>query len=413
MGSSRPGSRAEGALARALSRADRGRRWRAFGLAAPLLLFLLFTFVAPIGLMLFRSVDDPEVAAVLPETVAALAQWDGRAAPDEPVYAALAVDLARAHREQTVAIAGKRLGDELTGFRGVLGQSAREMATRPGGPYKPRFAAIDPRWVDRETWVVLRRASGPLTLSHLLAALDRRRDVEGRITPISADQAIYVDALGRTFWVALQVTALCLVLGYPVAFLLASLSRRRANALLILVLLPFWTSILVRTTAWIVLLQTEGVVNDVAVWTGLWTDRAQLIFNRTGVLTAMTHVLLPFMVLPLYSVMKGIPPAYVRAARSLGAGPFTAFRRVYLPQTYPGIAAGGLLVFILAIGYYITPALVGGPRDQLTSYFVALHTDQTLNWGLASALGAILLVVTLGLYLVFTRVTSVDRLRLG
>ena len=158
---------------------------------------------------------------------------------------------------------------------------------------------------------------------------------------------------------------------------------------MIMVLLPFWTSRLVRTTSWIVLLQTEGVLNDIAVWVGVISDdnRLQMIYNMTGTVVAMVHILLPFMVLPLFSVMKTISPSYVRAAKSLGATPSRAFWTVYFPQTVPGIGAGSLLVFILSIGYYITPALVGGRTGQLISNFIAYHMQSSLNWGLAAALG--------------------------
>ena len=178
-------------------------------------------------------------------------------------------------------------------------------------------------------------------------------------------------------------------------------------------LLPFWTSLLVRTGAWVVLLQREGVVNDVLIALGLISEPLQLVYNRFGVYVAMTHILLPFMVLPLYSVMRGIPPQYMRAAASLGARPLRAFLRVYLPQTVPGIGAGCLLVFILAIGYYITPALIGGINDQMVSYFVAFFTNQTVNWGMASALGTVLLIVTLLLFALYARLVGIDRLRLN
>jgi len=201
------------------------------------------------------------------------------------------------------------------------------------------------------------------------------------------------------------------VLAYPVAYLLATVPARIGNLLMILVLLPFWTSVLVRTTAWMVLLQREGIVNGILRRAGIISDPLQLIHNRTGVYIAMTYVLLPFMVLPLYGVMKGVSPLAVRAALSLGASPFAAFRRVYLPQTLPGITAGCLLVFILAIGYYITPALVGGADDQLISYFIAFYTNQTLNWGMAAALGLVLLAVTLILYGVYTKLAGTSGLK--
>ncbi len=362
--------------------------------------------------MLHRSVADPEARAVLPRTTAALQTWDARALPDEAAFAALAADLKDAKEQRTTGEVGRRLNFEVSGFRSLVSRTARRVR-RGSAPWKPWMKTIDARWHDIAYWRVIQRASGPYTATYLLAALDRTYDAAGEVTPVPAERAIYVDIFWRTFVVAFQVTLLCLLLGYPVAYVLAAQPPARANLLMVLVLLPFWTSLLVRTTAWIVLLQTNGVLNDFALWAGLIDERVQLVFNRFGVLVAMTHILLPFMVLPLYSVMRGISPSYVRAARSLGARPWTAFRRVYLPQTMPGIGAGVLLVFILAIGYYITPALVGGPRDQLISYFVAQHTNETLNWGLASALGAMLLALTLALYLVFQRAIGVDRLRMG
>ena len=203
------------------------------------------------------------------------------------------------------------------------------------------------------------------------------------------------------------------MLGYPVAYLLATLPVRTGNLLLILVLLPFWTSLLVRTTAWVVLLQTHGVINDTLSWLHLINRPLRLIYDRGGTVMAMTHIQLPFTLLPIYSVMKTISPTYLRAARSLGAGPFHAFWRVYFPQTLPGVGAGCLLTFILSLGYYITPALVGGPLDQMVGYFVALYTNQELNWGMASALGTVLLAVTLALYVVYNRLVGIDKMRLG
>ena len=214
---------------------------------------------------------------------------------------------------------------------------------------------------------------------------------------------------------SLLITGLCLILAYPISYLLSTLPVRQSNVLMIMVLLPFWTSLLVRTSAWIALLQQEGVVNDLLVWIGVLAEdgRLAMIHNRTGTIVAMVHVLLPFMVLPLYSVMKTIPPNYMRAARSLGANPFTAFVRVYLPNTVPGIGAGVILVFIISIGYYITPALVGGQSGTLISNFIAYHLQGSLNWGLAAALGTILLVTVLMLYLLYDKVVGIDNMKLG
>ncbi|MGQ9365002.1 ABC transporter permease [Azospirillum sp. ST 5-10] len=387
-----------------LRRAERMRRTKALALVVPLLLFLLFTFLVPIAGMLWRSVDDWEVAEVLPRTAVALAAWDGRGLPEEEAYAALAADLKEAYEARTVAVAAKRLNYAQPGFRTLLMGTARRIKTLPEpGQAKAALLDADPAWGERGTWAAIRGARGPLTDFYLLAALDLRRDADGAVVAAPAEQSIYRDVFARTFGIGLGVTALCLLLGFPVAYLLATLPARTSNLLMIFVLLPFWTSLLVRTCAWIVLLQGQGVVNDALRWAGLIDEPLRLIYNRTGVLIAMTHVLLPFMILPLYSVMKAIPPAYLRAAASLGAPPAVAFVRVYLPQTVPGIGAGCLLVFILAIGYYITPALVGGAGDQMISYFIAFYTTDTVNWGLASALGAVLLLATLLLAVVYGR----------
>jgi putative spermidine/putrescine transport system permease protein len=410
------GAGSAAALRRQLARAERRRRIRAFGLVAPLLLFLLVTFALPIAKMLWRSVQDPEVGAILPETTAALRGWDGRDLPGDAAYAALAADLARAREAGNLATAAQRLNYDIPGFRSLLFTTARrlggaDMAGAP--PTRESFARIDRRWNDRAIWAAIKRASGPLTDFYLLAAVDRHRDADRAMVRVRSDQAIYVDVLVRTFVIGAAVTALCLALGFPVAHLLATLPPKIGNPLMILVLLPFWTSLLVRTAAWVVLLQEQGLVNNALAALGVIDHPLRLIYNRTGVFIAMTHVLLPFMILPLYSVMRGIPPVYMRAAASLGARPAEAFLRVYLPQTLPGVGAGCLLVFILAIGYYITPALVGGPADQMISYFVAFYTTDTANWGLAAALGVVLLSATLVLYALYNRLVGIERLRLG
>jgi putative spermidine/putrescine transport system permease protein len=394
-------------LKRRLRRAERTRQVKALALVLPLLVFLLFTFAGPIAGMLWRAVDDREVRQVLPQTVAALANWDGKDLPDEKAYAALASDILAARTSGTIAIAAKRLNYALNGFRTILTSTARNLKAAPEpGTARETLGKINPAWRERTTWTTIKDASGPVTGFYLLAALDLTRNVDGAIVATSPDQAIYRDVFARTFLISLGVTALCLILGFPVAYLLATLPPGRSNLLMIFVLLPFWTSLLVRTCAWIVLLQSKGVVNDSLHWLGIIDEPLRLIYNRFGVCVAMTHVLLPFMILPLYSSMKAISPAYMRAAASLGAPPLTAFLRIYLPQTLPGIGAGSLLVFILALGYYITPALVGGAADQMISYFIALYTTETANWGLASALGAVLLLATILLALVYGKLVQ-------
>ncbi len=398
-----------------LSEANRRRRLRAMGLVLPLFLFILVTFIIPIGDMLFRSVDNPRISSLLPETVAALEQWDGKKLPDEAAFEALAKELKLRREDRNLGKAATRLNYERGGMRSLLTKSARKASKLMNGPYKEAMIKIDKRWGERETWAVIKLIGKRYTLVHYLAGVDRRFDADGNVVMQPEVRRIYITIWVRTLWLSLLVTVFCLMLGYPVAYLLATLPLKTSNLLMILVLLPFWTSLLVRTTTWIVLLQGNGVINDILVWLRIISDegRIRMIYNMTGTLIAMTQILMPFMILCLYSVMKTISPSATRAARSLGATAFTAFVRIYLPQTAPGIGAGSLLVFILAIGYYITPALVGGSSGQMISNFIAYHMKSSLNWGLAGALGAILLALILVLYWLYDRLVGIDKMKLG
>ncbi len=404
-------------LKRKLRQTQQQMKRRAFSLVMPLLAFILITFVWPIGLMVYRSVDNPVVSEYMPNAARALQSWDGSdgGLPPEEVFAVVARDLVRARDDKTVGRVATRLNYELPGSRSLITSSARKLSRVEAGPWREAMIEIDRDWGKRETWLAFQRVSARFTPDFYLAALDMTYDENSNITAQSEDRRIYVTLFLRTFWVSLLITSICAVLAYPISYLMATQPLRISNLLLILVLLPFWTSLLVRTTSWIVLLQTEGVLNDIMVALGLIGDenRIQMIYNMTGTIVAMVHILLPFMVLPLYSVMKTISPSYLRAAQSLGATPGRAFWKIYFPLTRPGIAAGSLLVFILAIGYYITPALVGGRTGQLISNFIAFHMQKSLNWGLAAALGGILLAGVLALYVLFNRLVGVDKLKFG
>jgi putative spermidine/putrescine transport system permease protein len=273
---------------------------------------------------------------------------------------------------------------------------------------------IDEDWGNPEVWATIQTFSGPFTAGYFLNAVDMQETPDG-VAMQPDDQRIYGLLFKRTMFMSLTITFCCIALGYPVAYLLATLPMRSANLLMILVLLPFWTSLLVRTSAWKVMLQQQGVINDVLVWLGLVGDGSRLVMinNQFGTIVAMTHILLPFMILPMYSVMSTIPPSYVRAAKSLGATNWTAFWRVYFPQSVPGIGAGSILVFILAIGYYITPEIVGGTTGTFISNRIAYHISSSLNWGLAAALGTILLGVVLILYWAYDRIVGIDNVKLG
>ncbi|MCY4258652.1 MAG: ABC transporter permease subunit [Rhodobacteraceae bacterium] len=517
-----------------LRRALRAQKLRAMLLIAPLLIFIVLTFLAPIADMLFRSVENRIVSETLPRTVVTLERdWETLdTSPPETVYAALAFDFSEAVERRAHTRLATRLNYEATGFASLFRKSGREIdkigepqaeflinvdaawkdpatwislladpswaqqaydragedvpafrladrvaenlpetasayesfartitnvdAANPAevapwssvylalsrdlaiaeslsGPEAARleaardalatadlpsaaeqFAEIDDDWADPELWEVIKTFSSHYTAGYYLNAVDLKLSLGG-IETQPAGKRVYLLLFQRTAFMSIVITISCILLGYPIAYLLAHLPLRLSNLLLILVLLPFWTSLLVRTSSWKVLLQQEGVINDILVWIGLVADDARLtmINNQFGTIVAMTHILLPFMILPLFSVMKTIPPSITRAARSLGANSWTAFWRVYFPQSMPGIGAGCILVFILAIGYYITPELVGGRTGTFISNRIAYHISQSLNWSLAAALSTILLALVLALYNLYDRIVGIDKVKLG
>ena len=526
-------------LKASLNRALRRQKMRALLLIAPLLLFVLVTFIAPIADMLFRSIENQIVSETLPRTTAEIADWDADAGeiPSPEVFNALFKDMFIATERKAHTRLGSRLNYELTGVSSLFRKSGRSVddmgevyqdqfedlnafwedaenwnpimgsaswlqaqnawdkdagAAQPAfelnsgieallpetaavfqefasfvqleednlatedpwavvyaalyedlangadvasysGPgsaelqeaagavasfetvdFSAAFAEVDEDWHNIDVWETIQIYSPQFTSGYFLNAVDMKKSPDGpEMRP--ENQRLHIMLFGRTMFMSMVITFSCILLGYPVAWILANLPARTANLLMILVLLPFWTSLLVRTSAWKVMLQQQGVVNDTLVWLGVVADdsRLALINNQTGTIIAMTHILLPFMILPLYSVMKTIPPSYLRAAKSLGATNWTAFWRVYFPQSVPGIGAGSILVFILSIGYYITPEIVGGTTGTFISNRIAYHISSSLNWGLAAALGAILLAVVLGLYWAYDKVVGIDNVKLG
>lgn len=520
-------------LKRSLNRALRAQKLRALMLIAPLLIFILVAFIAPIVDMLFRSVENQITSETLPRTVVALERWNPEELPDDATYAALAYDFLEATERRNHTRLGSRLNYETTGMSSLFRQSGRGVDDI-GEDYAEQFIALNPAWEDAAVWASLMGApdwvedatgadgrglpfrlsvaametlpetadayrsfartvqqedddnptaeepwntvymalyrdlsaldvagydgpmaemlieadaavagfegmtpreqwievnddwgdvnvwatieafSDPYTAGYFLTSIDLQLTPQG-IEAQPEEQRIYLLLFWRTIFMSGTITLMCVLLGYPIAYLLSNLPSKSSNLLLILVLLPFWTSLLVRTSAWKVLLQQQGVINDILVWIGIVADdnRLALINNQVGTIIAMTHILLPFMILPLFSVMKTIQPTYVRAAKSLGATNFTAFRRVYFPQSIPGIGAGCILVFILSIGYYITPELVGGRTGTFISNRIAYHISSSLNWGLAAALGSILLALVLALYWVYDRIVGIDNVKLG
>lgn len=387
---------------------------RAFGLVCPLLALIISAFVLPILFMLSAAVYDDSYSSLMPESTTAMQEWDGESPITEAMAAAMVSDLIRARENKDIGKVANRVNREYSGATSLFKSTSRS-AKKFEPPYLEALLAKDKDWNDMELWQGIKIASNTYTLGYIANAIDMRAKATGGFEPQDELRQIHITLFIRTIEISFIVTVACLLLGYPVAYLMANLPLRTSNLLLILVLMPFWTSLLVRTTAWIAMLQGQGVMNDLFVAFGVASDedRFSLIYNKTGTLIAMTHIMLPFMIMPLYSVMKTISPAYVRAAKSMGATNWTAFWKVYFPQSVPGIGAGSLLVFILAIGYYITPALVGGQDGQMISNIIDFHMRKSLNWNLAAALGFVLLVFVLFFFWIYDRVVGIDNMKLG
>jgi putative spermidine/putrescine transport system permease protein len=395
----------------------KSRHLRALVLVAPMAVFLALFFAWPLFTVLVEAVSDPAAGQALPQTARAVSGWDRQSPASPAMHAAFMRDLralddpqhgdSQRDNSQVLGDVVRRLNSARPGFRTLMGKTVT--ALRADSASTDDLAAIDRRWSDIGYWRVIAEAVAPYTDRNLLAALDLTRDEAGAVVSMDADVSVNRTMLTRTFSVSATVTALSLAIGLPYAMLLASLSGLWRQVLLAAVLLPLWTSILVRTAAWYILLQDRGLINDALIAIGVTREPIPLIFNRLGVVIAMTHVLLPFMVLPIYSVLVAIPGTLMRAAASLGANPLRAFWRVLLPLSLRGAASGALLVFMTSIGYYITPALIGGPKDQMISSVIAFYATGSANWGMASALGIVLLVVTLALYAIYSRLAA-DRM---
>ena len=444
-------------LKESLRKSLRRTKIRSFLLLLAPLLFLLIMFVTPIGSLLSRSVDDTSINVVLPQTFAQYELWEDKSqVPSEEMFAAVINDIRTTHKMENsegknigknlLGKAGTRMTYEFSGWRSLLLKTVKS-ATKVNkrskeevkpytweAPFKEKMIKRDKRWGKVEFWQSLGAMKDPYTLGYYLNAVDLRYDANKNIIEKKEHLKIYKTIWMRTLQVSLMVTIFCLILAYPVSYLLATLPMRTSNLLMICVLMPFWTSLLVRIVAWMIMLQQNGVVNDTLVgilpcFEGMVNlpffgetnldlcfsdeDRIPMMYNFTGTIIVMTQVLLPFMILPIYSVMRGIPPSYMKAAQNLGATPTRAFIRVYMPQSVPGIGAGCILVFIVAIGYYITPELVGGKDGLMIGNFVAREMQQTLNWGLAAAMGAILLSAVLILYWAYDRLIGIDNLKMG
>lgn len=384
----------ENELRRSLRRSERRRHLLAFGLTAPLLLFLLVNFVLPIILILKKSVDDRGFSMAAPQVVAALRQWKAGSPVPETAAQALVADLFAARGTPALNVIANRLNQDVSGYRTLIMSTARRLPQARQETALQTLGAISSEWNDPQVWQSIQRASGPFSSMYLLSGMDLHRAADGAIARVPDNEAVFLTVFGRTFGISVVVTLCCLVLGYPVAYVLSTARPKAASFMMLAVLIPFWTALLVRTSAWVVLLQRDGVVNKILQGLGLIDQPLMLVFNRTGTYIALVHVLLPFMILPIYSLMAGIKTHTVRAAISLGASPFLAFWRVYFPQTLPGVISGCLLVFVTAIGFYITPALIGGAGDQMIGYFIAHFITETANWPMGAALGGLLLLIT-------------------
>lgn len=361
-----------------------GARLAAFALLVVPLMTYLFLYLAPLGSIMALSVDNGQIGKRLTEFNAADPQ-------DRDAQArALLIDMQNMDAGQQ-ATAARELNQELSGFRSLFLNTARKSTQIE--PSAEGLIAFDKRWADDKYWNTIAANASPLTTRHYQQVTGLEVDADGNITADGDD--IYLQILLRTLVIAAQVTILTLLIGYPLAYAIANASPGLATFVLVLVLMSFWISILVRTTAWVVLLQTNGLLNNFLISAGVITQPMQLIFNRFGAVISMTHVLLPFAVIPMMNVMRTIPKSQTDASQSLGAGPIESFVRVYFPQTLRGVFVGGGTVFILALGFYITPALTGGPGDQMVAFYIADFIKRSLNWGMASALSAILLTMVL------------------
>jgi putative spermidine/putrescine transport system permease protein len=405
-------------LEESLRKAERKNKIKAFLLVCPLLLFLIITYVFPIGEMFTRSIDDKMITNMLPNTFKSMESWDGQDMPEESVFENFYIDFKKLVENKEHGKLAQRLNKEKNGFNTILKKLFRQIQRNKideSGSFKEQITSLHKRFNNVEYWRAIKRTAPPYTMAKYLKGMDLFIDENGGIAQVEEDRRIHRILWLRTLEIAFFVTVFCFLMGYPIAHLLATLPMKYSNLLMICVLLPFWTSLLVRTASWMILLQQQGIVNDFFVMIGLVSDdnRPEMMYNKVGTYVAMTQILLPFMVLPLYSVMKTISPSLMRAGKSLGGTPFVAFWKVYFPLTIPGIGAGCLLVFILAIGYYITPALVGGASGTLISNQIAYHMKTTLDWSFASAMGLMLLTGVLVVYWIYNKLVGVDNIKLG
>ncbi|PHR71995.1 MAG: ABC transporter permease [Arcobacter sp.] len=396
---------------------ERLAKIKAFLLVTPLLLFVLVFFVTPILLILVKAVYNPKVNTLIPQTVMVIKQYDYKNVfPKEEVIKVFLTELQVLSKNRTSGILAEELNRQVSGFGSTIKKTARKIRKEDINAisnYKEYLLKITKKWDNPKFWIAIKRSYSSFTFSNILAAVDLEYDMDGNIVQKDESQRIYFPILIKTLYMAILITFFTIILAYPTAYFLSTLSKSKANLLMIFVLLPFWTSLLVRIVSWITLLQEYGVVNELLLYLNIIEQPLDIVFNQFATIITMTHILLPFMVLPLYGSMRAMDITYVKASASLGANPFMTFFKIYFPLTLSGLSAGAVLVFIISIGYYITPALIGGVDGQMISNLVEFHMRTSNNWELASAIGGILLFITLALYAIYNRLVGVDNMKLG
>ena len=367
------------------------RAARSLMLLAPLLLFLTGFFVWPLFSMMSQAVSDPAVLRLLPRSAEVLGSWDRKSPPTIEMQTALMEDLKAVDDDQALGDMVRRLNSARSGFRTLMGKTTGALGDTANPPAD--LVSIDKRWNKPEFWLAIADALSPYTDRNLLAAVDLGRNAAGDIVHLPPNQSVNGIILLRTFWIAGLVTFACACIGFPYAIIAASLSGWKRDLMLGAVLLPLWTSLLVRTAAWFILLQEQGLINDLLRGIGLIDAPLALIFNRTGVIIAMTHVLLPFMVLPIYSALDRMDGSLIEAAEDLGCSRLTAFWLVTVPLSKNGIIAGSFLVFIPALGEFVIPSLLGGSGTLMIGKVLWEEFSSNRDWPLASAVAVVLLLI--------------------
>jgi len=396
---------------------DKMEKIKAFLLVSPLLLFVLVFFVTPICIILIKGIYNPKVKTLLPNTVVSIQKYDYKQPfPNEKILEVFVKELKKVSKDGTSGILAEELNRQVPGFGSTIKKTARKLKKidlKDIQSHREYLLKISKRWENPKYWMSLKRSKNGFTLTNILSALDLEFNLKGVIQQKEESSRIYFPILLKTLYMAFLITVITMILAYPTSYYLSTLSKNKANLLMIFVLLPFWTSILVRIVSWITLLQEKGVANDLMMYFNIINQPLDMMFNQFATVITMTHILLPFMVLPLYGSMRAMDTTYLKASSSLGANPITTFFKIYFPLTISGLSAGAILVFIISVGYYITPALVGGVDGQMISNMIEFHMRTSNNWELASAMGGILLFITIVLYWTYNKLVGVNSLKLG